>query len=286
MNIPIDPPDISGVLQNGCPRWLIMWVLAVVVYAGFKWITWRNAIRGGVPASGFRSIAFLFLWPGMDPRLFLNSDLHPEKPSWRSWLGAAANAALGALLLWGVARLAGRGLLAGWVGMIGFIFLLHFGVFRLLAHFWQQCGICAQPLMRMPVAAKSLGEFWGKRWNVAFRDVSFGLFFRGFRQNFGLRAATMLTFIASGLIHDLVISVPAGGGYGLPTAYFTLQGAGLLLEHSHLGACAGLRGGWRGRLFAWTIVAAPVFILFPSPFILRVIIPFMCATGALPGGPL
>jgi len=280
------PADISiftsAALQTGNGGWVTMWCITVAVYAGFKLIMWRNAIRGGVRATGLRSFIFLVLWPGMDARKFLDATIKPEKPAPGDWLWGAANIALGALLLWGVARTAGNGLGAGWIGMTGLIFLLHFGVFKLLAHFWQQNGICAQPLMRMPIAAKSVSDFWSKRWNMAFRDLSFGLLFGGFRKHVGVRAAMMLTFFVSGLIHDLVISVPAGGGYGLPTAYFTFQGAGILLQHSHVG----LRGNWSGRLFAWAVIAGPAFALFPPPFVLRVMVPFMQAIGALPGHPL
>ncbi|HWB61838.1 MAG TPA: MBOAT family protein, partial [Chthoniobacteraceae bacterium] len=174
---------------------------------------------------------------------------------------------------------------AGWIGMIGMIFLFHFGFVKGLALYWQWNGICAGPLMRMPVAANSVGDFWGKRWNSAFRDLSFGLMFNSFRKWCGTRGATLLTFFISGLIHELVITLPAGGGYGLPTAYFTLQGAGLLCEHSHP-ARGWLRSALHGRLFAWLIVAGPAFALFPPPFVQRVIVPFMQAIGALPGGHL
>ncbi len=82
-------------------------------------------------------------------------------------------------------------------------------------------------------------------------------------------------FVVSGLMHDLVISVPARGGYGLPTAYFVLQGLGVLIERSFFGKQFGLRGGVRGWLFMVVITAGPAFFLFHPPFVLRVIIPFM-----------
>lgn len=287
MKIDADMPDVFAVVQHGCPGWVVMWCVALAIYAGFKWIVWRKAIRsGGVRPARSRSFIFLALWPGMDAERFLDSSPRPERPGVREWIWGGANVAFGAALLWCVASHAGQGLLAGWIGMTGMIFLAHFGLFKLLALFWQQNGICAQPLMRMPVAAKSVGDFWSKRWNSAFHNLSFGLLFRGFRKYSGVRAATMLTFITSGLIHDLVLSFPAGGGYGLPTAYFAFQGAGMLLEHSGAAVRAGLRGSWRGRLFAWAVVAGPVFALFPPQFILGVIVPFMRAIRALPGDSL
>lgn len=276
----------SFIPANGWPRWVVMWALVVWIYAGFKWVMWKRAASADAPATTWRSIIFLTLWPGMDAGRFLDKGCRAKAPKAGEWISAAVNTALGAALLWGVARHSGDGLAAGWLGMIGMIYLLHFGVFKFLANFWRCNSICAQPLMRNPVAARSVGDFWSKRWNLAFRDLSFGLIFGGFRRRYGVRTATMLTFIVSGLIHDLIISVPAGGGYGLPTAYFTLQGAGMLFDHSRFAARTGLRQDLPGRVFAWLIVAGPAFALFPPPFVLRVIVPFMRAIGALPGGGL
>lgn len=97
----------------------------------------------------------------------------------------------------------------------------------------------------------------------------------------GAGTASLIVFLVSGLIHDLVISLPARAGYGLPTIYFALQGAGVAIEHSGPGARFGLGRGWRGRLFTALFVAGPVFWLFHPWFVLRVILPFMQAVRAL-----
>jgi len=88
-------------------------------------------------------------------------------------------------------------------------------------------------------------------------------------------------FLASGLIHDLVISLPAHGGYGLPTGYFILQGLGITLERSAAGRRLGLQRGFPGWLFMFVVAAGPAFWLFHPPFVLRVILPFMHAIRAL-----
>jgi hypothetical protein len=264
------------------PTWIFMWALAVAIFAGFKWWTWWRTMGQGMGTTFIRSMAFLFLWPGMDAERFLALARTVAKPDFRCWMFALAKTMFGAALIWGVARLAGNGWGAGWIGMIGFIFILHFGVFHLLALFWQQNGIDAQSLMRWPACANSLSDFWGKRWNAGFRDLAFGLLFTRLTHHMPPRMATLVIFLVSGLIHELVITFPAGAGYGLPTFYFMIQGAGMLFERSRFGARLSLRRTVLGRIFAIVVVLFPVFALFPKPFVVRVMVPFFQVIKALP----
>ncbi len=91
----------------------------------------------------------------------------------------------------------------------------------------------------------------------------------------------MLVFLFSGLIHELVISVPAQGGYGLPTGYFLLQGFGILFERSRTGRYLGLQSGLRGWMFMAAVTAGPIRWLFHMPFVIRVTLPFLRAIHAL-----
>ena len=84
-------------------------------------------------------------------------------------------------------------------------------------------------------------------------------------------------FLISGLVHDFVISHTAGGGYGLPTLYFVIQGAAMLLERSSWGKRLGLRGGLVGRTFTAGVVAVPMGLLFPPVFVERIVVPMLHA---------
>jgi hypothetical protein len=263
--------------------WLLMWALAFAIYAGCKWLTWWDAARAMPRIPLARSAAYLCFWPGMDAASFLDARRRGRAPQIADWLFALLKTVAGAALLWVAVRRvpATEPILAGWIGMLGMIFLLHFGIFHLLALFWQAMGIAARPLMRMPLAAASLGEFWSVRWNRGFNDLVRKHLFIPMRRRLGLTAATLFTFLASGLVHELVISVPARGGYGLPTLYFLLQGIGIVAEHSRVCESAGLHRGIRGRLFALSVAAAPAYGLFHPAFVLRVIIPFLHVIHAL-----
>ena len=165
--------------------------------------------------------------------------------------------------------------------MFGLILLLHFGAFQIIALIWQDLGVKAEPIMSAPLRSTSLGEFWGKRWNLGFRQLAHELIFRRAYRKLGAGMASFLVFLVSGLIHDLVISLPARGGYGLPTLYFLIQGAGVAVERSTFGTRLGLGQGMRGWCFMVVFLTAPVFGLFHPWFVLRVILPFMRAIHAL-----
>jgi hypothetical protein len=274
-------PAAALAFYNLLVPWVFMWILAVSLYAGLKWLTWWS-VRNHIHHEVLRDIAYLLAWPGMDAETFLSSSERVSPPTVRDWLRAVLVTCAGAALLWIASRVPPPHLLLlrGWIGMVGMILLLHFGTFQIAALFWQNLGIDAQPIMSAPLRSHSLSEFWGKRWNLGFRHLAHDLIFAPLHSRLGVGRAGFLVFVASGLLHDLVISLPAHGGYGLPTFYFALQGIGVAVERSSLGSRLSLRRSYRGWLFMAAFTVAPVYFLFHPPFVLHVIIPFMKAIHA------
>ena len=291
-------------LRDRLAPWQFMWLMAGAIFFGCKWLT---AWRAQKPDSHLKlapTLGYFFAWPGMDAEKFLSRhrqpwrdvlplvlDVHKHVPP---FVAPMAKIFLGAVLLFGVARFAHPPLLAGWMGMIGMILILHFGMFQLLALAWRRAGIDVEPIMNAPLRSKSISEFWGRRWNAAFNRLAFDFVFRPFsclggrssgdaetrsrgsstlQLSRGTTIATLAAFLVSGFIHELVISLPARAGYGLPTAYFLLQSIGILTERT--------LPNIRGRLLTFLIVAGPAFWLFHPPFVHNVIVPFMKAIGAL-----
>ncbi len=258
-----------------------MWLLSIAIFFGCKWETWFRARAERIRASVGRNLGYLFLWPGMDAVAFLDASRRPNPVPAREWLAATTKTFFGAFLIWFVVRRipAGHELLAGWFGMLGLVLVLHFGTFHMIALIWKSVGVDAEPIMQSPALATSLSDFWGKRWNLGFRQLTHGLVFRPARERFGLPAATMAAFFVSGVIHDFVISFPARGGYGLPTTYFLLQGAGLLVERSAIARKIGIGHGFRGWLFTLLCAGGPAFLLFHPIFIRNVMLPFFAFIG-------
>lgn len=264
------------------PAWVFMWLLACAIFFGCKWLTWRRALRQADGVNRFISLGYLFAWLGMDARNFLRGKRDRVAPRPRDWLLATGKVFLGVVLIWLVARrfLETQPLVAGWIGMGGIILCLHFGLFQLVALVWQQAGVNAQPIMREPLRSTSLADFWGRRWNAAFHFLANDFAFRPLLRKCGATAATLLVFLFSGLIHDFIISLPARGGYGLPTAYFLIQGLGVVFERTTFGKKIGLGQGWRGWLFTAICTVGPAFWLFHPIFVRNVILPMLQAIGA------
>ena len=276
-------PAAACHLRSRLEPWQFMWLLSIAIFLGCKWETWFRARAEGVHTNAGRSLGYLFLWPGMDAAAFLKAARPVTPPRAKERLIATAKTLSGVALLWIVARRipAGHPLLAGWVGMAGLVLILHFGTFHWIALVWQAAGVNARPIMQAPASATSLSEFWGKRWNLGFRQLTHGLVFEPIRNHAGTAPALLAAFVASGIIHDFVISFPARGGYGLPTGYFLVQGIGVLFERSSLGRRLGIQAGFRGWMFVLLCAGLPAFWLFHPPFIRTVMLPFFRFIGAL-----
>lgn len=275
-------PAAAWTTRDLLPAWGFMWALCFTLFAGCKWLTLLNGMARTPNAPLVRIAGYLLAWPGMDAAAFLRHTERTTPPPAREWVFAAGKLVFGLILTWGAAgRLAAEHpFLAGWVGMVGLIFVLHFGSFHLLSLAWRRAGVRAEPLMRAPLLSVSLTEFWGRRWNAAFHELVHRYTFRPVLRKVGAGGATLLVFLLSGLVHELVISVPARGGYGGPTAYFLIHGVAVLAAHSATGRRLGLAAGWRGRVFTLVVATAPVGLLFHATFVRNVILPFLHAIGA------
>ncbi len=272
---------VATAVGVGLPRWGIMWSLSVAVFFGLKIVTWLRFPTRNVPS--WLQLGFLIAWPGMDARTFFNLEPMIDRPTAVEWGFAIFKTVLGVGVLYGLtARLTGLDpYWLGWVGMIGTVLFLHFGSFHLLSCAWRAGGVDAPPLMHWPLVSVRLADFWGRRWNTAFRDLTYQFLFKPLTRRYGARGAMWVGFLASGLIHDAVISFPAGGGFGGPTLFFLIQAAGLSVERSRPGRQIGLGSGIVGWLFTISVLLLPAPLLFHHPFVNRIIVPFLYAIGAV-----
>lgn len=278
---PVVLPGAALLVAFEWTPWLFMWTLAFSMYAGLKWLSFADSADRAASTVG-RSLGFLLLWPGMDAKSFFASPGVVERPSLRESLWALSKVVLGLVLVAVAVRVVEQQpMIAGWIGMTGIVITLHFGLFHLLSVVWRRAGVDAPPLMNAPLLASSLSDFWSKRWNLAFRDLSHTYIFRPCVGRGGIAGATMVVFLVSGFVHDAVISLPARGGGGLPTLYFVIQGVGVLFERSQIGKRIVVRGGVTARLFCAAALLGPLFLLFHPPFMDGVVAPMFIDLGRM-----
>ena len=158
----------------------------------------------------------------------------------------------------------------------GLSLMLHFGIFNVLAGLWRLAGVDARPLFRAPLAARSLENFWSRRWNLAFSEMTALGIYRPLSGSLGRKAATVAAFLASGLLHELAISVPVLAGFGLPLLYFLLHGT-LVLAERGLERAGRAVTGWGLWAHVWVLgwLRCRLPILFHPPFLRGVVWPLI-----------
>jgi alginate O-acetyltransferase complex protein AlgI len=230
----------------------------------------RMLLAMGVHVAGFKLLSLprarrlLFLaWPGMDPRPFEAPRVPDLSGTWLLGRGCATMAIGLAIFALPCPQPVGR----AWLAMAGAIAVVHLGLFDAMAGLLRWYGIAVDRICPSPWCARSLAEFWSARWNLAFHVFARDHVYRPVAARRGRAAAVAAVFLFSGLVHELVISFPAGGGWGLPTLYFAIHGLAVILEK---------RGVLRpSRALTAALVLAPLPILFHAPFVANVVLPLV-----------
>jgi hypothetical protein len=106
------------------------------------------------------------------------------------------------------------------------------------------------------LAARSVSDFWGRRWNVWMSDWFRDVVWKRFRRRPAL--GMFAVFFLSGIIHEGVLNfglwlVHGRNQFGSMMIYFLLQAVGVEFERAWLG-----NHPWLRRIFLWVIVIGPV----------------------------
>ncbi|HYM60924.1 MAG TPA: MBOAT family protein [Thermoanaerobaculia bacterium] len=273
-------------LRHEAPGLRMVGIIAVLL-TGMKVVTWsvirRRGSRGGTARSDLRMREWLAFaaWPGMRPADFATLGNEPRSGVHSRVLAGLKSIACGLVLVmaaravvivWPPAiRSAARCFVATALLLPGLSLILHFGLFGLATALWRSRGVACENPFRRPLRSNGLAELWSRRWNVGFSEMIATVVDRPLRARVGESAALLVSFCASGLLHELAITVPVGRGYGLPTLYFAVQGAFVLAERRfgpiHRLALA------RAWMFAGLLVPLP--LCFPLPFLRGVIWPLI-----------
>jgi hypothetical protein len=245
-----------------------------------KALLWLRARRDGSPRpTGASLLLWALVWPDPRPETF-SARTAPPTDADREFLKGAL-CSLGGLALTVLLALTWPTLPAGprsFAGLLALFMLLHLGAVRLLFAALRLGGWPVEPLFRDPLRSASLREFWGRRWNLAFVAMNQRLLRPLFPAGCPPALVVLGLFVISGLLHELAITYPSGAAFGGPLAYFALHGLGVLVEGAlRLPA----RRPRLARACAWTLVLAPLPLLFPAAFRGAFIDPLFAALSGL-----
>jgi Membrane bound O-acyl transferase family len=239
-------------------------VCRMLVCVGVTFVVMKIIVArlSGVTLAPAQWLAFA-AWPGMRPSIFARLGGPATAGTLDLLAGGFRNLIAGALLLAISTQLRALPLVATLIAFPALSLMLHFGLFDIAAAFWRWRGVPAEKLFRSPLAARSLGEFWSRRWNLAFSEMISIAVDRPLRPRLGRNGSRMVAFLVSGALHEIAISVPVNAGYGLPTLYFILQAVLVRFERNP------------SRLRTLASVVLPLPLLFHPWFVRGVIWPLI-----------
>jgi membrane bound O-acyltransferase family protein len=252
---------------------LLMLAMVGMILVVMKVLTLASVRADGTVLQPLAVVEF-FGWPGMRPSLFEGRRVADHRGA-RSLAMHGVRCVLVGAALFVVARLIAASTLIApaknavvvIIGLPALSLVIHFGCFDILGGWYRLRGVPVGKLFRAPLLARSLSEFWSRRWNIGYSEMIAIVVNRPLRRALGNTAGLFGSFLASGLLHELVISVPVRAGYGLPTLYFLLHGTLVAIERKV--------GRPLGRTWTLFWIAAPLPILFHPPFLRGVVWPLL-----------
>ncbi len=253
----------------------------LVLFATSKLATWLALSSAERRALPWRRLVAYLVWPGMQPRLFLPDRWPSAADIVPTLRGTALNLLAGVACFWLLPALLPEQTprwIRVWLGLIGFGFLFLFVLMDAWVHFYRRLGIAVEKLWVNPLAATSLLDFWGRRWNRIYSGMLREVLFLPLARRVGVLGALFAVYLYGGLLHEN-LSVAASSGYGGPLLYFFLQFVGVSLESTRFA-----RRLLQGRPVAgwlWTVVTVvgPAPLLLHAGYIDRVFVPSLVETG-------
>jgi hypothetical protein len=157
--------------------------------------------------------------------------------------------------------------------LIAISLILHFGLLNISTGILRGIGIPVTSLFKDPIRSKSLEEFWSKRWNIAFVELTTIAALRPIRARYGRRFAFWSAYVFSGLLHEMAISLPVNSGYGKPFAYFIVQAILILTIEKYF--IIPNTNKWVRKIWLILCLFFPIFLLFHEAFIHEIVMPLI-----------
>jgi Membrane bound O-acyl transferase family len=222
---------------------------------------------------------FCYCWFGMNPRPFTSFPAAPL-PGYGSYIKKGVSRIIFGMILIQIAnyilsQVPGNQyhFIVHLLYLVALSLILHFGMLNISTGMLRRMGINVTGLFKDPIKSKSLQEFWSKRWNIAFVELTTIAVLRPLKIKYGPKIAFWSSYFFSGLLHELAISLPVNAGFGKPFAYFIIQAILIMVVEKHIVKTN--RGNFIQKLWLLSCLFLPIFLLFHRQFIQGVVIPLI-----------
>ncbi len=253
-------------------------VIVAMQLVSMKIIVMVECYRDGTRLSLPQWIGFSTAWFGMKPSVFEKRKATPL-PFTDPLTNGLLNIILGLAVLYlslqaeGIDSALHLLFITELLSLVAFSLILHFGILPVVTALWRIARIDAPLLFRSPSRALSLTEFWSRRWNIAYSEMTSVIAYRPLRPLIGRETALTLAFLLSGLLHEIAISLPVSSGFGLPMAYFILHAIAIRVEKTNTFSRILTRSRPLARMWVLSMLVLPLPLLFHAKFVALVLKP-------------
>ena len=254
-----------------------MLAIIIILFTSMKVIVAHEYSVGHNRLTFLQWMAFALTWFGMNPDVFARRTMNKKSQGMQLIRFGISRIGMG-LVLCLIAYFLSRVTYFGIIHTIiitlclltGLSLILHFGILNINSGIWNLLGVGTYALFKAPFRSLSLSEFWGRRWNFAFSEMTSIAVHRPLKKITDHKIATVVAFAFSGLLHELAISLPVNRGYGLPSLYFVIQAVALMAEKKIHFKSEKIKHAW---VLFWLI--APIPLLFHKYFLEGIIWPII-----------
>lgn len=253
---------------------LMMLLYIMCTFLSLKILVAHNHLQGNEQLNFKQWLVFCYCWFGMNPRPLLAYPSH-VLPDYAGYIRSGMLRIVPGLLIINLAPyiLPGTGSYAFVLHLLYLVSLsliLHFGLLNISTGFLRSKGVNITSLFKDPIRSGSLHEFWSRRWNLAFVELTTIAVLRPVRSKYGASIAFWTAYVFSGLLHEMAISLPVRTGFGKPFLYFIIQAILILTIDKYF---LRIRNAFLRTALLLLCLFAPVFLLFHEAFIRKIVIP-------------
>lgn len=261
----------SVLVSQNKPALYRMITIVTLQLISMKSIVMVETYSGKPQLTIFQWLCFATTWFGMRPKLFETLISKPLDGIGALLFKSISRIAFGFFLLYLSTKTEALYIhnfyTSDLLMLAGMSFILHFGILNLSTLLWRLFGVNLSELFISPYKSKSLKEFWGKRWNMAFSEMTSLIVYKPLIGKVGKATAMIAAFLVSGILHEIAISLPAQAGYGLPLLFFVIHAIGMTLERQVSFIQRIVAHKVYARIWVYTWLLLPMPLLFHPSFL-------------------